>query len=174
MATGFRHRPVSGLQFWRAASATVLVVAVTAGGLACSSAPAALPKGHGPSSPPGGNSPYLPTEPEAGLAVVSSISPSSGTADQSVAINGVNLGGVTAVCFGAVPGSHLSVVSGQQVTVISPSGSGTVSVTVLTPDSRTGAIPAGRYTYLASGTALAPAPISSLCRQATPSPDPSP
>ncbi|MDX3240114.1 IPT/TIG domain-containing protein [Streptomyces sp. ME03-5709C] len=63
------------------------------------------------------------------------ISPSQGSTGGGtlVTITGTNLAGTSAVRFGSKLASDLTQVSPTQVTAVSPSGSGTVPVTVTTP-----------------------------------------
>lgn len=83
---------------------------------------------------------------------VTHVSPASGptAGGTTVTVTGTNLTGATAVDFGTVPGSNISVNrSGTQLTVTAPPGSeGTVDITVATPSgtSTTGA--ADRYSYM--------------------------
>jgi len=81
--------------------------------------------------------------------MVSSISPSSGPAagSTSVTITGTGFTGATGVSFGSTAASSFTVDSDTQITAISPAGSGTVDVTVTTPNgiSATGA--ADQFTY---------------------------
>ncbi|MEU1628434.1 IPT/TIG domain-containing protein [Streptomyces sp. NPDC020096] len=63
------------------------------------------------------------------------VSPSQGSTSGGtpVTITGTNLGGATAVHFGSRPATGVTSVSATQLTAVSPSGSGTVEVTVTTP-----------------------------------------
>ncbi|HEY5835614.1 IPT/TIG domain-containing protein [Streptomyces sp.] len=63
------------------------------------------------------------------------ISPNQGSTGggTTVTITGTNLTGTTAVLFGSKPATGVTNVSPTQVTAVSPSGSGTVGVTVTTP-----------------------------------------
>ncbi|MFF1960340.1 IPT/TIG domain-containing protein [Streptomyces sp. NPDC058220] len=63
------------------------------------------------------------------------LSPNQGSSGggTTVTITGTNLSGTTAVKFGSKPATAVTNVSPTQVTAVSPSGSGTVGVTVTTP-----------------------------------------
>ncbi|MFF7251497.1 IPT/TIG domain-containing protein [Embleya sp. NPDC008237] len=63
------------------------------------------------------------------------ISPNQGSTGGGtlVTITGTNLSGTTAVKFGTKPATSVTNVSPTQVTAVSPSGTGTVGVTVTTP-----------------------------------------
>jgi hypothetical protein len=74
------------------------------------------------------------------------VSPSTGTTGggTAVTISGTNLGGATGVSFGGAGGT-ITADSGTQITVTSPSGTGTVNITVTTPG---GTAAAGKFTYM--------------------------
>ncbi len=80
------------------------------------------------------------------------MSPSSGTTGggTAVTITGTNLGGATGVSFGGAAGK-VTADSGTQITVSSPSGTGTVSITVTTPG---GSASAGTFTYMTPAPAV--------------------
>jgi serine/threonine protein kinase len=79
---------------------------------------------------------------------VTAISPSSGTIEggMTVTITGSNLSGATSVSFGGV-GARISSDSSTQITVVSPSGKGTVYLTVTTAAGTSAATAACEYTY---------------------------
>jgi serine/threonine-protein kinase len=83
---------------------------------------------------------------------VTKVSPSSGTTagGTAVTITGTNLGGVTGVSFGGAAGK-VTADSGTQITVTSPAGTGTVSVTVTTPG---GSTSAGKFSYMIPAPAV--------------------
>lgn len=86
---------------------------------------------------------------EAPSPVVSSISPARGdtAGGTAVDINGVNLGGATAVTFGGTA-ARIVTVSPSHIRVMTPAGSvGVVAVEVTTPGGKTSG---PRYTYAAS------------------------
>ncbi|MER5617605.1 IPT/TIG domain-containing protein [Streptomyces sp. NPDC002215] len=71
------------------------------------------------------------------------ISPNQGSTGggTTVTITGTNLTGTTAVLFGTKPATGVTNVSPTQVTAVSPSGSGSVGVTVTTPGGTSNPIP---------------------------------
>lgn len=87
----------------------------------------------------GGSSPTLNT-----------VSAVTGSAGATVLLVGTHLAGATGVDFGSTPGTAFGINNGgTQITVIAPSGTGTVPVTVLTPG---GSLRAGTYTYIPPST----------------------
>jgi IPT/TIG domain len=86
-----------------------------------------------------------------GPADGSGLSPVSGSAagGGTVTITGSGFTGATAVLFGGT-GAQFNVDSDSQITAISPAGTGTVVVTVITADQPAG-ISAGVFTYLPGG-----------------------
>ncbi len=87
------------------------------------------------------------------------VSPGVGSAPggQSVTISGGGFQSGATVAFGTSPATSVTVVSASEVTAITPSGSGTVSVTVTNPGGATATDLYG-YTYVSAGayTALQP------------------
>ncbi|MFE5561674.1 IPT/TIG domain-containing protein [Streptomyces sp. NPDC056544] len=71
------------------------------------------------------------------------ISPNQGSTGGGtlVTITGTNLSGTTAVKFGSKPATSFTNVSPTQVTAVSPSGTGTVGITVTTPGGTSNPIP---------------------------------
>lgn len=71
------------------------------------------------------------------------ISPNQGSSGGGtlVTITGTNLSGTTAVRFGTKPATSVTNVSPTQVTAVSPSGTGSVGVTVTTPGGTSNPIP---------------------------------
>ncbi|MEE1771271.1 IPT/TIG domain-containing protein [Streptomyces sp. JV185] len=71
------------------------------------------------------------------------ISPNQGSTGggTTVTITGTNLSGTTAVLFGTKPATNVTNVSPTQVTAVSPSGTGTVGVTVTTPGGTSNPVP---------------------------------
>ncbi|MGW5344236.1 IPT/TIG domain-containing protein [Streptomyces sp. HUAS TT3] len=71
------------------------------------------------------------------------ISPNQGSTGGGtlVTITGANLSGTTAVTFGTKPATNVTNVSPTQVTAVSPSGFGSVGVTVTTPGGTSNPIP---------------------------------
>ena len=81
---------------------------------------------------------------------VTGVSPDSGrtAGGTTVSITGTGLAGATGVTFGDVAG-RITADSNTQVTVTSPPGTGTVTVTVITPAGTSQTIAVGHYTYAA-------------------------
>ncbi|MFG2627007.1 IPT/TIG domain-containing protein [Streptomyces sp. NPDC048473] len=71
------------------------------------------------------------------------ISPNQGSTGggTAVTVTGTNLAGTTAVLFGTKPATAVTNVSPTQVTAVSPSGSGTVGVSVVTSGGTSNPIP---------------------------------
>jgi serine/threonine protein kinase len=81
---------------------------------------------------------------------VTGVSPDSGgtAGGTTVSITGTGLAGATGVTFGGVAG-RITADSNTQVTVTSPPGTGTVTVTVITPAGTSQTAAVGHYTYAA-------------------------
>ncbi len=93
---------------------------------------------------------------------VTAVSPNNGPAGgtNSVTVSGTGFTGASAVDFGTSnPGTSISSVTATSLTVIAPSGTGTVDVTVTTPNG-TSAInaPSDQYTYNAAPTVTSVTP----------------
>ena len=102
-----------------------------------------------PSSPPTG-----PT--------VGGISPAAGPTGggTSVTVTGTGFTGATAVAFGSTPAASFKVVSGTEITAVSPAGiSGVVDVEVTTPSGTSAAAAADQFSYQADFTGVAPSRI---------------
>jgi len=115
--------------------------------------------------PPGGH---------AGTVEITGVSPSSGSAagGDTVTITGAGFThATTAVDFGGTGAQPFTIDSGTQITAISPPGSGTVDITVVTPDGTTPAGPADQFTYATSTPSVSPGSDSA---SATPSPSEAP
>jgi hypothetical protein len=84
-----------------------------------------------------------------GAPVVTSLTPSSGAAagGDTVTIAGNGFAGATAVAFGPRPAASFTVDSSTQITAKSPSGTGTVDVTVTTPLGTSAVVGADQFTY---------------------------
>jgi IPT/TIG domain/FG-GAP repeat len=136
-----------------------------------SSITAVSPKGAGSVdvtvTTPGGTSPvseadkfsYVPAPP-----TVTKVEPAAGpqAGGTSATITGTNLTGATAVRFGAASATSFKVTSATSISATSPAGSGTVDVTVTTPEGTSATGSADQFSYLASGprpavTKVAPA-----------------
>ncbi|QKV93118.1 IPT/TIG domain-containing protein [Streptomyces sp. NA02950] len=96
------------------------------------------------------------TGPTAALAsppVISSVSPATGSPGGGtlVTLNGNNLQQTTAVRFGTTLATSFTVVSATQITAVSPPGTGSVQITVTTPNGTSNGVP---FSYVG-----APAPV---------------
>lgn len=124
------------------------------------------------SQPAATTAPFLLPPPAVGLLVtldctsttapvpsVTGLSPATGPTDGGtlVQITGTNLGGATAVYFGSVQATSLTVLSPYAVAAVAPPGSATVDVTVRAPGGTSAVSSADRFTY-ANPTVLASAP----------------
>src|SRR5229473_1688039 len=69
------------------------------------------------------------------------------TGGTSVMITGINFTGATSVSFGSTPASSITFISDMQITAVSPPGSGTVDVTVTTPNGTSVKSSADLFTY---------------------------
>lgn len=80
---------------------------------------------------------------------VTGLSPSSGPSGggASIVITGTGFTGVTAVKFGSTAATSFHVDSDTQITAISPAGSGTVDVSVLTPFGSSATSSADKFTF---------------------------
>src|SRR5260221_313310 len=80
---------------------------------------------------------------------VTGINPTSGPAagGTKVTITGSNFTGATSVSFGTTATNNFTVDSDTQITVVSPAGSGTVDVTVTTPEGTSTASTADQFSY---------------------------
>lgn len=81
--------------------------------------------------------------------VVKSIVPASGSAGggTTVTIVGANFQDASAVLFGSNPATTFQVDTSHAITATSPAGSGTVDITVITPQGTSAAIAADQFTY---------------------------
>jgi plastocyanin len=97
---------------------------------------------------------------------VTSISPTTGlpTGGTTVVINGTNFTGTTAVRFGSTAAASFTVNSANQITAVSPAGTGTVDVTVTNASgtSATGAADRFTYTLPAAPTVTSISPTTGL------------
>jgi predicted outer membrane repeat protein len=80
---------------------------------------------------------------------VTAIDPTSGPASggTTVTVSGTDLTGATAVDFGTEAAQRFTVVSPDQITALSPAGSGTVDVTVTTASGTSPVTSADQFTY---------------------------
>jgi len=94
--------------------------------------------------------------------IVRSIVPDHGaqSGGTSVLIRGSNIVNATAVDFGGFPASTLTIRSQNSLIVTSPPGTGTVNVTVTTPDGVSGITSADQFSYATTPTIQNVAPRS--------------
>jgi RHS repeat-associated protein len=114
---------------------------------------------------PGGVSPAVPPDQYsyAPVPAVTGIAPASGatTGGTVVTITGTGFSGATAVSFGALAATQVTVVSGTKITVTSPAhAAGSIDVTVTTPGGVSPVVAADTFTYLTSPAVTAVAPVS--------------
>ncbi len=83
------------------------------------------------------------------------ISPTSGASGTTVTLTGSFLTGATSVSFGGTAGSSITVVSASEVTIVAPTGSGSVLVTVTTPQ---GTSNGESFSYGSSGSGSSTTP----------------
>jgi Chitobiase/beta-hexosaminidase C-terminal domain/IPT/TIG domain len=97
----------------------------------------------------------------ASVPAVTALSPQSGAAGTSVTVTGTNFTGATAVNFGATPATSFTVNSASSITAVSPAGTGTVDVTVVTSNGTSATVAADQFTYVSSSaptlTGISPA-----------------
>jgi hypothetical protein len=84
------------------------------------------------------------------VPAVTTISPPSGTAEQTVTITGTGFVAATGVSFGTVSAA-MTIVSDTQITATIPAGTGTVDVTVTTPAGTSATSPADQFSYIVIG-----------------------
>jgi hypothetical protein len=106
---------------------------------------------------------------------VSSISPTSGPSagGTSVTVRGSGFTGASSVSFGATLASNIMVNSDTKITATSPAGSGTVDVTVTTPNGTSATGGADQFTYILIPTVV-PSPTPTNTPTPTPTTVPSP
>lgn len=100
---------------------------------------------------------------------VAGVQPGMGAASGGTRVNivGTNLGGTTAVDFGAAPATEVQVDSATEVSAVAPPGSGTVDVTVQTPGATSAAVSSDRFTYEPPPAAVTGAASSVQAHSAT-------
>ncbi len=103
-----------------------------------------------------------------GPPAVTGVSPATGptTGGTTVTITGNNLAGVSAVNFGSMQVNTFSSDTATEITLASPAGSGTVDVTVMTPDGTSAASSAYEFSYVA---AIGPPAVTGLAPATGPS-----
>jgi large repetitive protein len=91
---------------------------------------------------------------------ITATAPTAGptTGGSTVILSGTNLGGTTAVTFGATPAINFTINSNTQITATAPSGSGTVNVRATTAGGTSATAAANQFTYVVAPaiTAIAP------------------
>jgi len=88
------------------------------------------------------------------LPTVSELAPEAGSAGTRVSIVGGHLEGASAVHFGATPATEFEIRSDEEVLAVVPAGSGTVDVTVTTPQGTSAVGPESEFTYAYAPTAV--------------------
>jgi alpha-tubulin suppressor-like RCC1 family protein len=85
--------------------------------------------------------------------IVSKIEPKTGpeAGGTTVTVTGASFTGATAVRFGATNAKEFKVNSETSITAVSPAGTGSVNVTVLTPGSGSPIVPADTFNYRPAG-----------------------
>ena len=83
---------------------------------------------------------------------VTGIAPATGpaTGGTTVTITGTNLANASAVDFGSVQVTSFASDTSDEITLLSPAGSGTVDLTVVTPNGTSAASPADQFSYVAA------------------------
>ena len=105
-----------------------------------------------------------------GPPTVTGVSPNSGPqgGGTSVTVSGSNLAGATAVHFGTNAGTSISADTESSLTVISPAGTGTVDVTVTTPNGTSVVnAPSDQFTYNPPPTVTGVSPSNGLAAGGT-------
>ena len=102
-----------------------------------------------PSVPPGGDAPVLLTTSKGPRPQVAGLSSNHGEAagGESVTLTGSGFTAATAVNFGSKATKEFTVNSDTQITVTSPPGNGTVTITVTTPVGTSAGSTAAQFTY---------------------------
>ncbi|MEZ0374296.1 MAG: IPT/TIG domain-containing protein, partial [Candidatus Sericytochromatia bacterium] len=93
---------------------------------------------------------------------ITDISPASGVAagGTSVTLTGTDFSNATAVNFGANPATSFTVDSATQITAVAPAGTGSVNVTVTTPNGTSAISLADQFTYAAVPSITGRSPTS--------------
>ena len=99
------------------------------------------------------------TGPQVSGVVPFSGPPAGGT---TVLILGSGFTGATAVMFGTAAATQFTVVNDTRISAVSPAGTSTVDVSVVTPGGTTGANPAAKFTYIAANAASVATPVRAL------------
>ena len=88
---------------------------------------------------------------------VTAVLPSTGAGGASVAVSGAGFCGATGVSFGTVAATSFTVNSTGSITAVAPAGSGTVDVTVTTPNGTSVTSSSDQFAYTTSGGGTPPA-----------------
>jgi IPT/TIG domain len=117
-----------------------------------------------PEVPPGADAPDLLTTNTAPCPQVSAVSPNEGlaTGGTSVTLTGSGFRAATAVNFGSNAATGVTISSDNKITVISPPGNGTVTITVTSPVGASPVSTAAQFTYEPAPTGVGEAPQESL------------
>lgn len=104
----------------------------------------------------GGTSPAAAANRYSYTPVVTAVSPTSGPQEggTEVSISGLNMSGVSAVKFGANEATSFKDISSTEVKAVSPSGVGTVDITLTGPGGTSEAVTASEFTYGSSAPEL--------------------
>ena len=89
---------------------------------------------------------------ELAFPAVTSVSPASANAGDTITITGANFTGATGVKFGSADATDIQVVDATHITAKAPAGSGTVDVSVVAPDGTSSNTAADNFHYLAPPT----------------------
>ena len=119
---------------------------------------------------PGGVSATSPADQFTYAPTVTSISPTSGplAGGTLVTITGTGFTGASAVDFGTTPATTFTVGSATTITALSPAGTGSVGVTVMTPSGTSATSTASQFTYEAAPTVAGISPIAGPLGGGTP------
>jgi IPT/TIG domain len=92
---------------------------------------------------------------------VTSLSPATGSAAGGtlVALTGTGFSNAMLVGFGATQATSIAVLSDTSLVAASPSGTGSVNVTVVTPGGISAAVPAAQFAYTGTPPSPAPPPV---------------
>ena len=96
------------------------------------------------------------------VPVVTAVSPPAAplAGGTTVTITGINFTGATTVDFGSTAGTNVVVKSATQITVTAPAGTGTVDITVITPNGTSPTSSADQFTYEGAPTISSISPPS--------------
>ena len=94
--------------------------------------------------------------------MVTGVSPTAGpvAGDTFVTITGSNFAGATAVDFGTVAATNVTVINSTTITADSPAGTGVVDVTVTTAGGQSATSAADQFTYVVAPVVTGVSPTS--------------